>query len=416
MRASLRFVILCGFIVIAASVLLAGGIEPEHLQCEHLANPVGIDAPQPRLSWTLRAAPADQRGQAQTAYQILVAGSEQLLGEGRGDLWDSGKAASNRCAEIAYAGKPLHSYQDCYWKVRVWGKDGEASEWTSPARWSMGVLDPGEWRGKWLGYSKAGQTLPEAAANAAEEKPWAQKFPSPLFRKVFEVQKPLVRATACICGLGYYELRLNGKKVGDRVLDPKFTRYDKRALYAVYDVTEQLARARTRSAQCSATDFTTSTPRRVEVRTIALEGRAGAPLPPPARLRRRHERNDCQQRHVAGSDRAAGTRRRPQRRGIRRPARNARLGHRRVRRFGLGRAANRRRAERGPPRRNVPAHPRHANDCPGRRERSQTGRVRLRLGAELRRLGAIEGLRPRRRNRHHALRRARAGGRQPGPR
>ena len=70
---------------------------------------------------------------------------------------------------------------------------------------------------------------------------WAQKNVSPIFRKTFEVKKPLLKATAHICGLGYYELRLNGEKVGDRVLDPKFTRFDKRALYATYDVTEQLA-------------------------------------------------------------------------------------------------------------------------------------------------------------------------------
>ena len=45
-------------------------------------------------------------------------------------------------------------------------------------------------------------------------------------------------------GLGYYELRLNGQRVGDHVLDPGWTTYSKRVLYSTYDVTEQLKRGR----------------------------------------------------------------------------------------------------------------------------------------------------------------------------
>ena len=69
---------------------------------------------------------------------------------------------------------------------------------------------------------------------------WSQKAPSPVFRKTFRVNKPIARATAYICGLGYHELRLNGSKVGDHQLDPAFTRFDRRALYVAHDVTEQI--------------------------------------------------------------------------------------------------------------------------------------------------------------------------------
>ncbi|MGC9013990.1 MAG: family 78 glycoside hydrolase catalytic domain [Thermoproteota archaeon] len=69
---------------------------------------------------------------------------------------------------------------------------------------------------------------------------WAQKKPSPILHKTFYITKPVKFATVYICGLGYYELRLNGKKVGDHVLDPAFTRYDKRCLYATYDITSYL--------------------------------------------------------------------------------------------------------------------------------------------------------------------------------
>ncbi|MEI8374560.1 MAG: glycoside hydrolase family 78 protein [Planctomycetota bacterium] len=241
MRILVAAAILCGFSSLPTPAHAAGGIQAENLRCEHLVNPLGIDTPQPRLSWTLRATPAEQRGQMQTAYQILMASNETALAAGQGDLWDSGKVPSDACAEIVYADRSLVSYQWCYWKVRVWNREGVVSDWSEPACWSMGILDPKLWQGKWLGYTK---TSPSVSAAAVGGKPWAQKAPSPLFRKNFDVKKPVVRATAVICGLGYYELRLNGGKVGDRVLDPKFTRYDRRALYATYDVTRQLTQGK----------------------------------------------------------------------------------------------------------------------------------------------------------------------------
>jgi hypothetical protein len=82
--------------------LLAAGIIPaaaaprrvtlERLRCEYTVNPVGLDIARPRLSWEMRAADSD-RGQRQTAYQVLVATTEANLRPGRADLWDSGKVA-----------------------------------------------------------------------------------------------------------------------------------------------------------------------------------------------------------------------------------------------------------------------------------------------------------------------------------
>jgi len=69
---------------------------------------------------------------------------------------------------------------------------------------------------------------------------WGQESPSPLLRREFSLDQPVRRATAYVCGLGYHELRLNGRKVGDHVLDPAFTRYDRRALYVAHDVTHLL--------------------------------------------------------------------------------------------------------------------------------------------------------------------------------
>ncbi len=195
-----------------------------NLRCEYLVNPTGLDVLRPRLSWAMES---PVRGQKQTAYRILVAATLEDLAKDKGDLWDSGKVASDDSVQIAYAGKPLVSGVEAYWKVRVWDRDDHESAWSEPAMWTMGLLKPEDWKGKWIGSP--------AAKSKGEE-------PAPLFRKAFRVEKPVRRATMYICGLGYYELHLNGKKVGDHVLDPAFTRYDRRALYVTYDVTEQVTR------------------------------------------------------------------------------------------------------------------------------------------------------------------------------
>jgi alpha-L-rhamnosidase len=118
------------------------------LRCESLDNPLGIDATKPRLGWILNS---DERGQHQTAYQILVTGTAEKLKVDRGDLWDSGKVNSDPSIQVNYAGKPLVSNEQCFWKVRVWDKDGNASDWSKPALWTMGLLNPQDWKGKWIG-------------------------------------------------------------------------------------------------------------------------------------------------------------------------------------------------------------------------------------------------------------------------
>ena len=118
------------------------------LRCEQLENPSGIDATPPRLSWILNST---ERNIKQTAYQILVASSLSGLKSDHGDLWDSGKVASDDSILVAYAGKPLASRTDCFWKVRVWDANGKVSAWSRPAAWSMGILAPEEWHAQWIG-------------------------------------------------------------------------------------------------------------------------------------------------------------------------------------------------------------------------------------------------------------------------
>ena len=194
-------------------------IAPVNLRCEYLANPLGIDVRQPRLSWALESA---RRGERQTAYHVLVSSDPRLLTDGRADLWDSGKVASNESVQVTYSGRALAARTRCWWKVRVWDRDGVASDWSKPAFWSIGLLAPADWHGQWIG---------------AQDVPVDQvQNPAILLRKEFSISRTPARATAYVSGLGYFELYVNGKRIGDHVLDPAFTNYNKSVTYVTHDV------------------------------------------------------------------------------------------------------------------------------------------------------------------------------------
>jgi alpha-L-rhamnosidase len=219
-------------------------VEVRDLRCEYLTNPLGIDVTKPRLSWTLEARdPQRERGIRQTAYQVVVASSEEWLQDGwfkarNPDLWDSGKVESDRSIHVEYAGKSLGSRMRCHWKVRVWDQDGKVSHWSKPALWTMGLLTPEELTSKWIGRdgdvpAPAEKILSEAAS---------RRLSARYVRKGFRLDKEVLRATVYFSGLGLSELYFNGQKIGDAVLSPGLTDYTKRVFYKTYDVTPQLRR------------------------------------------------------------------------------------------------------------------------------------------------------------------------------
>ena len=221
----MRFLTINGAILLL--VLLSGMAYAQStvydLTTDYLTNPLGLDNPRPLLGWKIKD---DRTNIQQTAYQIIVASTEKKLGQGTGDLWNTGKVLSDQSVNIFYKGAVLPSRQICYWKVKVWNNKGEETTFSTPARWEMALLNPADWKGKWISQI---DTLATAR-------------PAPLFRKMFSIPgKKIVKARAYISGLGYYELFLNGKKVGDRVLAPALTRYDKRVKYVTYDITPLLA-------------------------------------------------------------------------------------------------------------------------------------------------------------------------------
>ena len=82
-----------------------------NLRCEYLTNPLGIDVEKPRLSWVIaeRTQNPESRNQRQTAFQVLVASTPEILAQDQGDLWDSGKVTSDQSIQVEYAGKALTS-------------------------------------------------------------------------------------------------------------------------------------------------------------------------------------------------------------------------------------------------------------------------------------------------------------------
>ena len=192
------------------------------LRCEHMIHPVGIGTRVPRFSWIIRSG---ERDQVQTAYQILVASSPDLLNEKKSDFWNSGKVKSDRSILLDYAGKSLLSRDLCWWKVRVWDRNGKPSPWSEPASFEIGLLDPEDWEAAWIHSA-----IPFEAYS----------HPAPMLRREFAVQKEIRSARLYISGLGLYRASINGKAVGDLVLTPGWTSYAHRVQYQTYDVGKYL--------------------------------------------------------------------------------------------------------------------------------------------------------------------------------
>ena len=130
--------VLLASVLVGSSLAHGQAIQVNDLRCEYLKDPLGVDAAKPRLSWVIES---QQRGQRQTAYQVIVASSPAALENGQGDVWDSGKVSSDETAQIVYGGRPLVSRQVCCWKVRAWDRDGQPSGWSKPASLGNGALE-----------------------------------------------------------------------------------------------------------------------------------------------------------------------------------------------------------------------------------------------------------------------------------
>jgi alpha-L-rhamnosidase len=216
----MKKIMLSGSLLLLTTIAIAQ-FTIDNTQCENLVNPIGLDLPQPRLSWQLTS---DKRNSLQTAYEITV--SDQSTFSKKSISWNSGKIISPQSIHIAYQGPALQPGKKYYWKVRTWDNYGRVSPWSKTAWWETGLLQPANWKATWIapGYTE------DAAMR-----------PSPLFRKQFPLTQKISAARLYITAQGLYCAFINGKRVGDSYLTPGWTSYTKRLQYQVYDVTTHLS-------------------------------------------------------------------------------------------------------------------------------------------------------------------------------
>ncbi len=217
-----------------------------HLTCEMAENPIAVIDKNPRLSWQLES---NGFGISQSAYQIVMASSQEKLQSNEGDIWDSGKVNSNTSQLISYNGIPLEDGAKYFWKVKIWDQNNEVSKWSEPSFFRI-APSSSELNPIWIGaITRAESNLPEgrnyhSATFKKEIKQAIVDASNPLarqsimLRKSFNVSKNIKEAIVYISGLGQYELTVNNKKLGDSEFAPLWTDYDKSVNYNTYELTE----------------------------------------------------------------------------------------------------------------------------------------------------------------------------------
>lgn len=216
----LCFFAFCSFMISAATGLGSTGDNVSLLQCEHLVDPIGIDAKNPRLSWQIKD--EGRRGVRQTAYRLFLGTDSLGVAKGNRVHWSSGKVMSS-AALVTIREVTLQPFTRYYWRVELWGGNGSSLGSSTTAVFETGMMSEKNWQGNWISDSHDKETRP-----------------APYFRHGFNTGKQIVSARAYIAAAGLYELYINGQRIGDHWLDPMFTRFDRRLLYVTYDVTQYL--------------------------------------------------------------------------------------------------------------------------------------------------------------------------------
>jgi alpha-L-rhamnosidase len=216
MKQGINLIIFLGVIFFVIDCYGQNYMKVYDLQCENLSNPLGIDKTAPRFSWKIKS---NRKGTEQKAFQLLVARDISRLNEKEADLWDSGKIETESNILLPYQGKKLNSGCIAYWKVRIWDEKNKMSSWSEPARFSIGLLNERDWQASYIAFNT------EAGYREC-----------PQLHKTFEITDVSSPIFLHVNSLGYHEVYLNGQKVGQGVLVPAVSQFDKRSLINTYDV------------------------------------------------------------------------------------------------------------------------------------------------------------------------------------
>jgi alpha-L-rhamnosidase len=231
----MRFAVVLSFLGLLPMSGAPATVRVADLRCEYRKNPLGIDEASPRLSWRIEPVSATARGVRQSAYQVIVASTASRAAAGQGDLWDTGRVAGDQSIQLPYAGKPLVSMASVLWRVKVWDQDGQASAWSDPAMWSMGLLRPEDWKAKWIGKDEANvQQDPASPYWSLKQASWIEPATAVdagdvFFRQSFELpaDRKLVDAIAVLGGDRGGEFYLNGNHIG------KINRYGRPSILSI---------------------------------------------------------------------------------------------------------------------------------------------------------------------------------------
>jgi len=187
------------------------------VRIEHLRDTLGIGTDRPRLSWTVTT---ESRDWLQTGYEIEAYDSDGKLRD------QTGKVESDQSVLMAWPFAPLTSREQLSVRVRVWGTDGNVSEWSEPVALEVGLLSPSDWSARFI--------------SSTWDEDTSKSNPSPYLRREFKLRSGIKSARLYITSLGLYEAQLNGQVVGDHVFSPGWTVYDERLRYQTFDVTGML--------------------------------------------------------------------------------------------------------------------------------------------------------------------------------
>ena len=209
---------------------------------ERMIGPVGLECPDPGFTWVMAGG---EESRTQSAYQVLVASEPELLSESKADIWNPGRVESDQSVDVRFGGQKLETSKRYYWTVKVWDQDGRSAGWSEPQFFEMGLQGESDWKeAAWLSLEKDTRESPHRFREFENRNTSGPirvtSLPAGYFRKEFQLDRKPLKATAYVCGLGYYELYCNGEKSGDHVLDPAATSYDHHALYVVHDLSGQL--------------------------------------------------------------------------------------------------------------------------------------------------------------------------------
>ena len=197
------------------------GVTIAELRFEHCRDALGIGTAQPRLSWIVETA---TEAWWQSGYELEAREPDgQLINQ-------TGRVDSDESVLVPWPFAPLASRQRVAVRVRVWGRDGQASPWSDPVPVEAGLLQPDAWNTRFVSPDWDEDTT--------------RPQPASLLRREFTLRPGVAHARLYVTALGVYEAEINGRTVGDHVLDPGWTSYNHRLRYQTFDVTAMLSEGR----------------------------------------------------------------------------------------------------------------------------------------------------------------------------